>query len=503
MSLSPNTQHTAFFTALLTALHLMVDGLCACSVLMLQGSLTGVGVAVLFIGYNVLAFMTQPFVGLWMDRHRTGPMILWAAALLLLSGGLLTTLYPCCSTTVSDLPQFMTISNLPQFTTGVTEMTLLVCIALLLGMGNSLFHVYGGKFVTERTVNDPRHLGFFVSSGALGLALGGAGHSLALMGTLAVTMLVAVVLFQRCVCVPCSEADEKPCDQSQGTTGAAPIPISPSPQILISPSPEVSVSTQPHTSVGSGLAVGTSSALLLFMLFLVFGRSFIGNMKPDSVGDIACYATVASVLAFVGKASGGFIARRVGVWTTLTTALIASAVCLLLSGSYWMFAALMVLCINITMPLTLHLANRSLPQRAGMAFGALAFMLIPGHALGLCLAGSIVVTHLLYTLVATIVIEALVLFALGERRWTVLAMSMVMNVLTNLPLNLAVRFVPVLQQPSFALQIILECVVAVVEFLLFYAVTRHRRTAVIYAVACNATSYLCGLLFELVLTLFN
>lgn len=457
MSLSLNIRRTANTqctsnirrTALLTALHLLVDGLCACSVLMLQGSLTGVGVAVLFVGYNVLAFMTQPFVGMWMDRRRPGPMCLVAAAMLLLSGALLATVYPCCTTTVP----------------------LLASIAILLGMGNSLFHVWGGKAVTEHTANDPRHLGVFVSSGALGLALGSMWHTTALMGALAVALMGAVALFQRSVCV-CDAVSSPaspsvvPCDWSQGKSGAVP-------------------------------------GLLLFMLLLVFGRSFIGNMKPGSVESIGYFAAMASVLAFVGKASGGFIAKRVGVWTTLTTALMASGVCLLLSGSHWMFAALMVLCINITMPLTLHLANRSLPQRAGLAFGALAFMLIPGHALGLYLSGSIVVFHLLYALVATIIIEALVLFALHERRWKVFAASVAMNVLTNLPLNLAVRFVPALQQSTLLTQIILESVVTVVEFLLFFAVTRQRRTAAIYAVACNVTSYLCGLLFGAVLYMFQ
>lgn len=440
---------------------------------MLQGSLTGVGIAVLFVGYNVLAFMTQPFVGMWMDRRRPGPMCLAAAAMLLLSGALLATVYPCCTTTVP----------------------LLASIAILLGMGNSVFHVWGGKAVAEHTANDPRHLGVFVSSGALGLALGGMWHTTALMGALAVALMGAVALFQRCVCV---------CDAvSSPASPSVPRPASPSVSRSASPSDSRSASPSVVPCDWSQGKSGAVPGLLLFMLLLVFGRSFIGNMKPGSVESIGYFAAMASVLAFVGKASGGFIVKRVGVWTTLTTALMASGVCLLLSGSHWMFAALMVLCINITMPLTLHLANRSLPQRAGLAFGALAFMLIPGHALGLYLSGSIVVFHLLYALVATIIIEALVLFALHERRWKVFAASVAMNVLTNLPLNLAVRFVPALQQSTLLTQIILESVVTVVEFLLFFAVTRQRRTAAIYAVACNVTSYLCGLLFGAVLYMFQ
>lgn len=440
MSLSRNARNTA----LLTALHLLVDGMCACSVLMLQPALEGVGVALLFVSYNVLAFMTQPFVGLWTDRRCPGPRCLWAAVLLLFSGALLTLLHPLCPT-------------------AFVRLALLAAIALLLGMGNSIFHVWGGKSVTDSTTNDPRHLGVFVSSGALGLALGGALHSVALMAALALAMLLIVTIL--------CKATDAPLSAAKKTT------------------PVAAKETIPSS------AKETAPALLLFMLLLVFGRSFVGNMKPVSVQSIAHYAAIASVLAFVGKSSGGFVAQKFGAWTTLTLALMLSGACLLLSGMHWTFAVLMVLSINITMPLTLHLANRSMPQRAGFAFGALAFMLIPGHALALYFAGSTAATHLLYTLVATIIIEALVLLALHERRWQVLAASVVMNVLTNLPLNLAVRFVPALHHPSFPLQIVLECVVVVVESLLFYAVTRNRRTALLYALLCNATSYLCGLLF--------
>lgn len=437
MHLSRSVPHTA----LLTALHLLVDGLCCCSVLMLQPSLTMVGVGVLFLIYNVLAFMTQPLVGLWMDRRAQRPQTLWTVMLLLFGGALLTRLHPYC-------------------TTVPTEMALLASSALLLGMGNSLFHVWGGKYVTQRTDNDARHLGVFVSSGALGLSLGGVYHSLVLMVVLAVLMMATVYAFQRL-----TMAERAPHTEAEA---AADGPTSP-------------------------IAVG----LLLFMLLLVFGRSFVGNVKPASVDGLASYAALAGVVAFVGKSSGGFIGRRFGVWTTLTAALMASGVCVLLAGLHWAAAVLMVLTINLTMPLTLHLANRSAPQRAGFAFGLLACILIPGHALGLLAAGHPLTTTLLYPLVGTIIIEALVLFALREKRWQVLAASVAMNVLTNVPLNLSVCTIPALRD-SLPAHLVLEVVVLLVEAALFYLVTRERRTAWLYALLCNTLSYLSGVVFGVV-----
>jgi len=45
-------------------------------------------------------------------------------------------------------------------------------VAILLGMGNSLFHVWGGKQVATETGNDIHMLGAFVATGALGLSIG-------------------------------------------------------------------------------------------------------------------------------------------------------------------------------------------------------------------------------------------------------------------------------------------------------------------------------------------
>ena len=44
--------------------------------------------------------------------------------------------------------------------------------AILLGIGNSFFHTWGGKQVAMKTHNDIRALGVIVSTGAFGLAIG-------------------------------------------------------------------------------------------------------------------------------------------------------------------------------------------------------------------------------------------------------------------------------------------------------------------------------------------
>ena len=89
--------------------------------------------------------------------------------------------------------------------------------------------------------------------------------------------------------------------------------------------------------------------------------------------------------------------------------------------------------------------------------------------------------RLLVPLVATIAIELAVLLFLGERRPKVLYGSVVINVLTNVPLNLYALYVG----NGLSTVIVGEWLV------------KDWRQAFVYSVLCNAVSYLTGLLFEL------
>ena len=71
---------------------------------------------------------------------------------------------------------------------------LLILVAVLLGAGNSLFHVWGGKQTVIKTGNDIRALGVFVSTGVLGLAVGLICRSWALLyGLLLAYVAVGIV----------------------------------------------------------------------------------------------------------------------------------------------------------------------------------------------------------------------------------------------------------------------------------------------------------------------
>lgn len=101
------------------------------------------------------------------------------------------------------------------------------------------------------------------------------------------------------------------------------------------------------------------------------------------------------------------------------------------------------------------------------------------------------VIHLLAALVFTILIEYGVLWMLLERRKKVLLSSIVVNVLTNVPLNLYVLLV----NDSMIDILIGEAVVFLVEAVWYWFFTCNLRQAVIYSFLCNAISFLIGLLF--------
>ena len=107
--------------------------------------------------------------------------------------------------------------------------------------------------------------------------------------------------------------------------------------------------------------------------------------------------------------------------------------------------------------------------------------------------------QLTLALVATILIEYGVLLLLGERRRHVLLSSVLVNILTNVPLNIY------LLRCSGEWRDVLvgEVLVVVIECLWYYGFVRKWSQAAIYSLLCNAVSFLTGVLFQLLLLFFK
>lgn len=100
------------------------------------------------------------------------------------------------------------------------------------------------------------------------------------------------------------------------------------------------------------------------------------------------------------------------------------------------------------------------------------------------------VAPILLALLATIMIEVAVLLLLGEKRRKVLLASVVINIITNVPLNIIAQYVGL----STVGVIICELIVVAVEALWYYLFVKKASQALVYSLLCNAISFLVGLI---------
>lgn len=309
-------------TFLCSALHLLVDGVCVCCLYLMAASLSASCLVGIFLTYNILAFLTQPLTGLWADTTERRHWMLLAAVLLL---------------TLAVLATSVVVSL------GLSAMGATV-VAILLGMGNSLFHVWGGKQVAVTTGNDMRALGAFVSTGAFGLALGYVFFSWTL---LYVALLSICVLSTACVQTDVTASPTEPTDKP---------------------------AERPFGSMLTGVS-------LLVLMLVVMLRSFVGETFTGEVSKASGLVLLLGFLSMLGKMAGGWIARRLGIVRTLVLVVLLAAVCLVFRDCGLATVLVGLFAVNCTMPVTLYLANAVLPRREGLAFGLLAAALIPGYLL--------------------------------------------------------------------------------------------------------------------------
>ena len=302
--------------------------------------------------------------------------------------------------------------GLTPLTTHYTLLTIFVPV--FLGMGNSLFHVWGGQQVAVQTQNDMRSLGIFVSTGAFGLAVGGVFASWPLLFGLLIGYCFLGI--RSLEVQECRSADNSS-ESNHSTAG-----------------------------VSSLLLYSFTPLLLLFCLILLFVvfRSMFSTSFTVGFGQTDMMVLLLGFLAMSGKAAGGFLCRWFGMWWAVALMLVGTAGAYFLAPLTTRYTLLLGLfLINCTMPVTLYLANVLLKGHEGLSFGLLAAALIPGYLMAtdsLTTHYSLLTTHylLLIALAGTILIELCVLWFLRERRRSVLWSSVVINVLTNVPLNLLI-----------------------------------------------------------------
>lgn len=306
-------------TGVCALMHLLVDGICICCLYLIASRFSTAQIVGVFITYNVLAFMSQPFTGMCADRLDRKHWMLLASVLLLTLAVLATSV----------------VMSMEWWTFGTPV------VAILLGAGNSLFHVWGGKQVAVSTGNDIRDLGAFVATGAFGLSLGAIFCSWPLL----YLFLISLCLLS----IARLHLDE------------------------------------PTSSAGSYKVIknrlGTTFMLLSVtaLMAAVMMRSFVSESFSEGLPKGYGMVLLIGAMSMLGKMAGGWIAHWIGIVRMIVMILLVLVLCLLFRNRSMIALFVGMFAINCTMPVTLYLSNVVLLGREGLAFGLLAAALIPGY----------------------------------------------------------------------------------------------------------------------------
>lgn len=300
-----------WMTTFFTILHFLVDGICA---LVIASSLVtdDINQALLvYVIYNFLAFCTQPLVGLAIDKYKNKERLFLIIAIVFLLLG------------VGFKFQY-------------------IVSAILLGIGNSFFHVSGGKYVISKTNNDIVSLGIFVATGALGLAIGTYIHHIVIwISFISIAIIVTLII------VLSKDTKEEDTIQREKPS----------------------------------LSLNWLITLSLFIITVVFVRSYIGKVAYLPFDKSLWVLISFGFVAMLGKMIGGILAKFIGINITIISTMALSMICLIFFYDNLYVALIGLLLFNCSMPLTLYLMNKLLKGSEGFAFGLLAAILAPAYFL--------------------------------------------------------------------------------------------------------------------------
>lgn len=296
---------------LFTLLHFLVDGICSLVIFSALYNNDYNRCLVIFLVYNFLAFLTQPLVGLLIDKYNYPRLFLIIAVGFIMIGIILKAWY---------LPS-----------------------SILLGIGNSFFHISGGKYVTEKTNNNIALLGLFVSTGAIGLVLGQRYYTNLLL--IIFSVLTNIIMF---ILIFSEEKEELK---------------------------SFTITKYP---------LGIKYFIILFALIVtVMIRSFVGKICIIDFKTSNLIFLLIGIMTAGGKALGGVMSKYLGITKTIIISMVISFITLVFFNDNLYLTLLGIIAFNTTMPITLWYMNKMLNKKLGFAFGILAACLIPGYLLGM------------------------------------------------------------------------------------------------------------------------
>ncbi len=214
----------------------------------------------------------------------------------------------------------------------------------LIGCGNSVFHVAGGAVALERSGGKAGELGVFVAPGAVGLTLGTLWPSLGPWFAVLLTLAaVSEVPLSRLLPV----AHEKPVPAENGLNGKK----------------------EPLGAV-------------ILLIAAVATRAVGGSVVSFPWKTSAVMALILTLSVWAGKTAGGFLCDRIGARRSALVSIPAAALLIAFCSARMFPSLLGQFALNLTMPVTLWLLYRAMPDSPGFAFGLAASALWPGTIAG-------------------------------------------------------------------------------------------------------------------------
>lgn len=290
--------------------HCLVDAACVSTVLGTGGMYnldTSIFVWYILL-YNVLAFGTQALFGLITDKYRIPRLTAIAGCILVITGVLAVCFEPLTA-------------------------------VILVGLGNSLFHVGGGAISLNLMPNKATAPGIFVAPGSLGLAAGtliGAKGLFIAWPFIALLVVAIVAMF-------------------------------------LLGYPTITYERKEKTRVE-----GLFELVVLLLLLSVSIRALIGlSLHLEWKADLTLL-TMLVIAIMLGKALGGVLADRYGWMRVGITTLIISAPLLAFGYQIPVIAIIGAFLFQMTMPITLVAVATMFPGRPAFAFGLPCLALLLG-----------------------------------------------------------------------------------------------------------------------------
>ena len=260
------------------------------------------------VGYDILAFGSQVFLGMLTDRFRSPrPVMLSGFAFIALS----------------------------MFLSGPLPMA----AAVVVGLGNALFHVGAGAVSLRVSPGKAIWPGVFVGPGAIGLAFGirygkqGVFPEPVLIGLIVISIVLA----------------------------------------LFAHLPEM-----PYKAPPSRPPVRFGAMIVILLMVTVLVRSVGGMIGGGYCAKTPYTALYIAGAAFLGKCLGGWIADRFG-WLKVSVAMLLVSAPMIAYGYTWLPVIIGgMLLFQMTMPVTLVAIAQVMPRRPATAFGLTCLALILG-----------------------------------------------------------------------------------------------------------------------------